>query len=177
VARAREVNCAVPLELVNGDLLEVSFTQPFDAILCRGVLNDFVSDADRGFIFRQFANLFRMDGVLIFDVREWTRTAARYKQNPVHRRTVEMPGGVLHFQSETVLHDQSRRMLIRERFEMEREGVGTCVENDFVMRAWTLDEIYACLDNAGFAQIESHATYGEVGQTWSDRAVVIARKR
>src|SRR6266498_2893838 len=44
-ARNREVTAGNPPEFVIADLLELSFAQPFDVVLCRGVLNDFVADA------------------------------------------------------------------------------------------------------------------------------------
>src|SRR5713101_7352088 len=66
---------------VIADLLAVSFQKPFDVVLCRGVLNDFVADTNRQSIFRQFVTWLRPGGILIFDVREWSTTVARYTQN------------------------------------------------------------------------------------------------
>jgi SAM-dependent methyltransferase len=176
VARNREVTGADLPEFAIGDLLKLSFARPFDVVLCRGVLNDFVVDASRSSIFRQFAIWLRPGGILIFDVREWTRTLARYTKNSLHRRTVELANGVLHFQSETVLDNGSRRLLIRERFEMDREGGRIATENDFAMRAWTLEETAACLQAVGLEEIATYPTYGETDRAWSDRVVVIARK-
>lgn len=176
VARNREVTAANLPAFVIADLQQLSFARPFDVILCRGVLNDFIVDAGRGSIFRQFAMWLRPGGILIFDVREWTGTFARYTKNSLYRRTVELPNSVLHFQSETVLDDRSRRLLLRERFDMERAGERTSTENDFAMRAWTLEEIAVCVQAAGLEEIATYPTYGETDRAWSDRVVIIARK-
>lgn len=72
---------------------------------------------------------------------------------------------------------QSRRLCIRERFDIERNGVQTSTENDFVMRCWTPEEIAAHLSHAGLDPIVTHSTYGEADLAWSDRLVVVALKR
>ena|SRR5271167_2592528 len=131
----------------------------------------------RWHIFHRFVAWLRPDGILIFDVREWTRTLDRYSKNPLHRRIIELPTGKLEFQSETVLNLQSRRLCIRERFDIERNGVQTSTENDFVMRCWTPEEIAAHLSHAGLDPIATHSTYGEADLAWSDRLVVVALKR
>ncbi len=175
VARERIVNDAEVPEFLVGNLLDLSFAREFDAVLCRGVLNGFVTDPDRSVMFRQFGQWLRLGGILIFDVREWTGTRARYMQNSVYRRSVAVPDGRLHFESKTVLDDGSRLMLIHERFEMERDGVRTSSENDFEMRAWTLEEVATALKIGGFAEIASYPSYGEAGQ-WLDRVVIVARR-
>jgi 2-polyprenyl-3-methyl-5-hydroxy-6-metoxy-1,4-benzoquinol methylase len=98
IAQKKAIQANLRLEFVIGDLVGVTFTRLFDAILCRGVLNDLVKESDRTAIFRQFAVWLRPGGVAIFDVREWTRTVARYEKNSVHRRTLELPDATLHFQ-------------------------------------------------------------------------------
>ena len=49
----------------------------YDAILCRGVLNDVVDDDSRAVVFASFARSLRPSGVLILDVREWEASAER----------------------------------------------------------------------------------------------------
>ena len=74
IARNREQGAVIRPEFLITDLLEASFPSLFDAVLCRGVLNDFVEDGERSPIFRKFATWLRPGGILIFDVREWTKT-------------------------------------------------------------------------------------------------------
>jgi SAM-dependent methyltransferase len=164
-------------EFIIADLLAVTFTRAFDAILCRGVLNDLVEEADRIAIFQQFGTWLRSGGIAIFDVREWVRTVARYRKNPVHRRTVELPGETLRFQSETVLDSESRKMRVRECFRVTRDGTETSSENDFVMKCWTPEEIMERLLTTGFDDVGTYLRYGESARAWSDRLVVLARKQ
>jgi SAM-dependent methyltransferase len=131
VARSRDSGGDGRAEYVIADLLAVPFQKPFDFVLCRGVLNDFVTDADRRSIFQQFVTWLRPGGILICDMREWSRTVARYTQHRLHRRTVELADGLLRFQSETRLDYESRRMLIHERFEIDKRGERITMENDF----------------------------------------------
>jgi SAM-dependent methyltransferase len=176
VAKSRDNGCGDVAEFMVADLLTVSFQQTFDFVLCRGVLNDFVADASRRSIFQQFAGWLRSGGILLFDVREWTTSVARYTQNPLHRRTVELPNGRLRFESETRLDHESRRMLIHERFEIDEGGVSSVTENEFIMRPWTAGEIADYLHVNRLQELGSSTSYGECGQTWSDRLVITARK-
>lgn len=177
IAQKRAIEADLCLEFVLGDLMTISFTRPFDAILCRGVLNDVVEESDRTAIFRQFAVWLRPAGVAIFDVREWTRTVARYEKNSVHRRTVKLLDGTLRFHSETALDSKTHHMRIRECFEVSRNDGETSRVNDFVMRCWTPEEVERQLLIAGFDLTRSSPSYGESDQAWSDRLVLIARKR
>lgn len=177
IAQNRALHAAVHPEFMIADLLAVAFTRLFDAILCRGVLNDLVEESDRVAIFQQFAAWLRPGGILIFDVREWTRTVARYEKNSIHQRTVELPDGMLHFQSETVLDLESRQMRIHECFEVSRNDTQTSKVNDFVMGCWTPPEIRERLLTAGFDETGTYPTYGESDGVWSDRLVLVARKR
>jgi 2-polyprenyl-3-methyl-5-hydroxy-6-metoxy-1,4-benzoquinol methylase len=49
----------------------------YAAILCRGVLNDIIDDADRDAVFTAFAQSLQSNGVLILDVREWGASLER----------------------------------------------------------------------------------------------------
>jgi len=177
IAHDRALAVASSLKLMVSDLLAISFARPFDAILCRGVLNDFVEESDRSAIFHQFALWLQPDGILIFDVREWARTVERYEKNSTHEQTIPLPDGTLRFHSETALDRWSRQLRIREGFELHRAGAQTSSMNDFVMGCWTSDEIRARLFAAGFSQSEAYWNYGESDRTWSDRLVIVARKR
>lgn len=177
VAQTRDRDAADRVEFMTADLLDATFPRRFGVVLCRGVLNDFVEDRSRSSVFRNFAAWLRPGGVLVFDVREWTRTFARYREKSSHHQSIELPDGTLKFQSETALDVASHRLLIRERFDMDRCGMQTSIENDFIMRCWTSDEIAGYLSANGFETMGEYSTYGEDGGSWSDRLVVVARKR
>jgi SAM-dependent methyltransferase len=177
IAQNRESDVVERPRFVVADLLAASFPTLFDAILCRGVLNDFIEDGDRSCIFHEFDTWLRPGGILIFDVREWARTLERYTKRPLQRREVQLPTGKLEFQSETALNLESRQLRIRECFNLEQNGVQTSTENDFVMRCWTPDEIAIHLSEAGLDPIATHPTYGKDDLAWSDRRVVVALKR
>jgi hypothetical protein len=93
------------------------------------------------------------------------------------QHTVNLPDGMLRFQSETALDWESRRMLVRERFDVCRNDVQTTRENGFVMGCWTSEEITERLLAAGFEQCGTYLSYGESQGAWSDRLVTVARKR
>jgi SAM-dependent methyltransferase len=175
-AKSRDNGGGSMAEFVVADLVTVSFHKTFDVVLCRGVLNDFVADASRRSIFRQFATWLRPGGILLFDVREWTKTVARYAENPLHRRTVDLPKGLLRFESETLLDHESGQMLVHERFVIDEQGETRSTENEFVMRPWTAGEIASYLRVNGLQELGTETSYGEAGQTWSDRLVITARK-
>ena len=177
VAKNRALHASVQPEFAIADLLAVTFARFFDAILSRGVLNDFVEESDSIAIFQQFGTWLRPGGIAIFDVREWARTVLRYEKHSVHDRTVELPDGTLRFQSETVLDSESRQMRVRECFKITRDAIETSSLNDFVMRCWTSQEIRDRLLMAGFDDIKAYPSYGESDQKWSDRLVLVARKR
>ena len=72
-----------------GDLLALP-AERYQGILCRGVLNDFVSEDTRLSVFAEFARALRPAGVLILDVREWEATKDR-KQREHHRTRSRAP--------------------------------------------------------------------------------------
>src|SRR5207245_122968 len=57
-------------------------------------------------------------GVLLLDVRDWRRTAARKRLEPVTERTVRTPRGRLSFRSDTRLDPARRRLLLREEIRL-----------------------------------------------------------
>ena len=175
VARGRAAGRA-GITLERADLLDAAAPAPADAILCRGVLNDVVDDAEREAVFRRFGVWLRPGGVLIFDVREWHRTVARYGPSRTNEQTVALPDGTLRFRSDTALHEASRSLHVRERFDVERAGERSAATTDFVMRCWTAEEVAAMLRAAGLDHVQTTPGYGEGGRAWSDRMVVLARK-
>jgi SAM-dependent methyltransferase len=146
-------------EYVVADLLEWEPATPVDAVLCRGVLNDLVADADRRAAFAAFARWLVPGGVLIADVRDWDATVARYGSGAVTEHTVDD----LHYRAETRL--AAARMEITEVYGSERY--------EFVMRPWTPGEVHELAAAAGFGAVEVRSG-SEVGIP-TDRLLVVAR--
>ena len=113
----------------------------YDAILCRGELNDLLDDESRQRAFAAFGRALRDDGVLILDVREWEATAVRKAREPLFRKRVETDRGKLKFTSVTELDPSSRRMIGRETHALNVDGGERSVDYEFVMRCWTRAEL------------------------------------
>jgi SAM-dependent methyltransferase len=176
-AQRRVGEAALPVTFSVGDILDLSAAFPYDAILCRGVLNDLLDELSRRRVFLSFAGALRSQGVLMLDVREWNATVDRKTQEPVFERNAETPLGSLTFRSVTRLDHQTKRLLVSEQHTLQNQGVMSVSTYDFSMRCWTREEMHEHLVQAGFANIEYFGAYGcdfPVGA--SDRLVSVASK-
>src|SRR4029453_7261681 len=131
----------------------------YDAILCRGVLNDFVADSDRHDVFVPFARALRPAGVLILDVREWEATALRKAREPLFRKSVPTDRGKLTFTSVTRLDSEHQRLLISERHTLDDGREEHSYDYSFVMRCWARDEVHGHLRTCGFTSIDWFGAY------------------
>ena len=154
IAVARERAPDVSFEV--GDLRSWSPAEPADGVLCRGVLNDFVEDADRQAALDGLAQMLRPGGLLVADARELGRTRERYDHEPVVVRT----GEGVHFRSET--HFDGDVMVVHEAISSADDRA----ESEFRMKPWTREEVERRLADAGFGRVEL--------QTEGDRIVVAA---
>lgn len=174
-ARRRVGDAGLPIPLLEADLLDLPASpgeELYDAIVCRGVLNDVIGAAARAAVLGGFARVLRPGGVVWLDVREWSRTAARKAAEPVTERRVTTPRGPLAFRSVTRLEPATRRLLVSERHVLAGPA-GECVAtHEFVMQCWTRDEIERALATAGFEAIEPAAG----GADFEDRLVVTAAR-
>lgn len=150
-ARVREAGDAIAVRLEAGDLLALPAGPQYDAVVCRGVLNDVVEVAARATIFEVFARGLRPGGVLLFDVRDWAATVAGKTGQPVSEKRV------------------SRHTLTTPTGE-------TTAAFEFVMGCWTRDEVAASLRRAGFEAAEYAATYDGAPLGAGDRIVVAASR-
>jgi SAM-dependent methyltransferase len=159
-----------------GDMLAVPGNRN-DAVLCRGVLNDLVDDAERAAAFDAFASALRPGGVLILDVRDWTASAERKAREPLFRKRVSTPRGELTFTSVTALDPAGHRLVISEQHLLVTDGQEQFSDYTFVMRCWTRDELQSALNLAGFGAATFFGAYDpdvEAGST--DRLVLVARR-
>src|SRR5215212_4692709 len=85
VARGRAPSVAFEV----ADLFSWRPLSPVDGVLCRGVLNDFTSDADRQRGLESLLLMLRPGGLLVFSVREVEKARARYGREPVVTRSAE----------------------------------------------------------------------------------------
>ena len=176
LAQRRAAKRGLQADLSVANLLSLDAPRKFNGVLCRGVLNDFLSDADRDLIFRRFAQWLVPRGVLILDARDWARTVARYGANPAARREIALPdGGLLIFESRTSLDAARHQLNVREVFEHRSGSHVETTENVFAMRCWSREEIADRLA-ADFENIAVHANYGPESRSWSDRLVVVASR-
>jgi len=176
-ARRSLADTAVRVLFTVGDISLLPASR-YDAILCRGVLNDVVDDHARQSVFRAFGHALRPEGVLVFDVREWEATMERKAREPLFRKTVATDRGMLTFTSVTELDPIGRKLIIAERHTITRDGVEQSSDNRFVMRCWTREELESVLSLSGFNAPTYFGAYdATVAPGASDRLVVTTRLR
>ncbi len=158
-----------------GDLLDLDPAR-YDAILCRGVLNDFVEARSRQNVFPAFASALRPGGVLILDVREWEATKERKLREPLFRKSVDTDRGTLTFTSYTEVDLENQELVLSENHTLVDAAGEHPSDYRFVMRCWTRAELDAVLVRAGFVSIAHYGAYDvsvPVGAT--DRLVAVSQ--
>ena len=160
---------------VVGDILTMPVGR-YDAILCRGVLNDLVDDHDRRAVFDAFSRALRPAGVLIVDVREWDGSAARKAREPLFRKRVDTDRGTLTFTSVTTLDPENHCLLVSERHVLVTDGRERTSDYEFVMRCWTRDELHSSLARSGFGMVAYFGAYNPAVRAGAtDRLVAVAQ--
>ena len=158
-AQKRVNDKSLTVSFTVGDILSLEAPREYDAILCRGVLNDLLDETSRQEVFLSFAHALRPRGVLILDVRDWDETARRKALEPVFEKTVETHRGQLSFCSQTRLDHPRRRLLVTEQHTLRTESVETISTYEFTMQCWTKEELNHYLAAAGFGLIELFGDY------------------
>jgi SAM-dependent methyltransferase len=176
VARASIGGGPKSVSFAVGDILSMP-AKRYDAVLCRGVLNDILDEADRAAAFDAFARALRPGGVLILDVREWEASAERKAREPVFRKRVSSDRGELTFTSVTELDPEGRRLIVSEQHVLAGHGRQRVSDYRFAMRCWTRDELGAHLARCGFAGAVYFGAYdADVGPGATDRLVAVAQR-
>jgi SAM-dependent methyltransferase len=158
-----------------GDLLALPNSR-YDAILCRGVLNDFVDTGSRDAVFSSFAGALRRGGVLILDVREWEATKDRKQREPLFKKSVDTDRGKLTFTSVTELDAEHQQLLLSETHTLVNDAGEHSTDYRFVMRCWTRTELDSVFERGGFSIVEYFGAYDpaiHAGAT--DRLVAVAQ--
>jgi SAM-dependent methyltransferase len=159
-----------------GDILAAA-TSRFDAILCRGVLNDLVDERARRSVFDTFSRALRSEGVLVFDVREWEATAERKAREPLFRKSVPTDRGILTFSSVTRLDEDRHRLMLTERHTLKNDDGERSSDYEFTMQCWTYDELTSWLPLAGFGSVAYFGAYDPaVPAGATDRLVIVAQR-
>jgi SAM-dependent methyltransferase len=170
---AADLSATVSFEV--GDLWNVAAAQ-FDAILCRGALDDALDDDRRRSICSVFARALSPGGVAVLDVRDWDATAERRTREPLFRKRVDTGRGRLTFTSVTRLDQDHRRLLMEEEYILDHDGDRRASQHEFVRQCWTRDELHTCLVRAGFGAVAYFGAYDPavaVGAT--DRLVAVGQ--
>jgi len=156
--------------------ITVSPTARYDAILCRGVLNDIIDDDRRDAAIAAFARTLRPNGALILDVREWGPSAERKAREPLFRKRVSTDRGELTFTSVTELDAEHRLLLISERHELVWRGDVRVSDHQFVMRCWEREELDRLFTRHGFGNVHYFGAYDHrVALGATDRLVAVAQ--
>jgi SAM-dependent methyltransferase len=151
-------------------------TARYDAILCRGVLNDIIDDDRRDAVFAAFARALRPNGALILDVREWEASAERKTREPLFRKRVSTDRGELTFTSVTELDAEHRLLLITERHELVGRGDERVSDYQFVMRCWQREELGMLFARHAFGNVKYFGAYDhKVALGATDRLVALAQ--
>lgn len=175
VARQSAIHQSSSVSFHVGDLLALP-DHGYDAILCRGVLNDVVDTDSREAVFSAFARALRPGGVLILDVREWEATKERKQREPLFRKRVDTERGKLTFTSITDLDPERRQLLLSETHTLVNDAGEQSSDYRFVMRCWTSTELDSILERGGFGSVEYFGAYDpavDAGAT--DRLVAAAQ--
>ena len=176
VARRSVSDSTLPVTLEAGDFLEAS-DRRFDAILCRGVLNDLEEDRDRAAAFTAFARALRPGGVLILDVRDWEASLERKTREPQFRKSVDTEHGRLEFSAMTRVDPERHRLLMAERHTLIAGGSEVSADADFTMRCWTREEVDAALAANGFEPASYFGAYDpDIAVRATDRLVLVTRR-
>lgn len=174
VAKRSAIDQSRSLSFHVGDLLALP-NHGYDAILCRGVLNDFVDTGSRQQAFRSFARALRRGGMLILDVREWEATKSRKQREPLFRKSVDTNRGKLTFTSVTELDPERQQLVLSETHTLVDHAGEHSRDYRFVMRCWTRTELESLFERVGLGSVEYFGAYDPAVQLGaSDRLVAVA---
>lgn len=156
---------------LHADLCALAASGSYQAVTCRGVLNDMTTDAQRDAALRGLRGALSDGGMLMLDVREPEGSRRRADGVPRHRTadlgtrcvlqftsTVTWKAGFLH-----VVEDHTLRM---------PGGPAGYRRFNFVMRPWSAQEVRERLTASGFGHVEIGPG---AGRATGDRLFVVAR--
>jgi len=155
---------------IMADLCKTELPPIYDAVTCRGVLNDMVTDEERLSAIRSLVRRLAPGGLLFLDVREEQGSRERADGSPRSQQVALGAGVELTF---TARSTWSQGMLhVEEHYDLVRPGMPTQRSRYlFTMRPWTEPELRAVLHDSGLRNVEITAG---VGRRTPDRFFVVA---
>jgi 2-polyprenyl-3-methyl-5-hydroxy-6-metoxy-1,4-benzoquinol methylase len=141
------------------DLCALRTPSTYDAVTCRGVLNDMVTDTERSTAIRSLAACLEPGGLLILDVREAESSRLRADGVTRSRQVEGLTFTTTTTWNEGLLH-------VHEEYAGARAAT-----YEFTMRPWTTVELTRRLREAGLRTVEIHPG---VGRRTLDRLFVVA---
>lgn len=156
---------------LQADLCTFTTDTPYQAVMCRGVLNDMTTDAERDAVLRAFAGALADNGLLMLDVRETEGSRRRADGIPRHRTVDLGEHEVLRFTSTATW----RQGLLHVTEESEVERPGAAPDRyvfEFTMRPWSTQELRDRLTAAGFGDIDIEPG---IGRATNDRLFATAQ--
>ena len=156
-ARAKEVPRGMHVAFRVGDILRLEPTGDFDAVLCRGVLNDVTDEADRGTAIESLARSLRPGGALILDVRDLRGSIERVTREPLVEHRVQIGDRVLVYRAVRHIDEPEGLIVSTEEFVLTTPAGVERLGSTFAMKPWTEGELRARLVDAGFRDIDCAA--------------------
>ncbi|WP_433788744.1 class I SAM-dependent methyltransferase [Actinoplanes sp. CA-252034] len=155
---------------ISADLCELDVPPVYDAVTCRGVLNDMISDRERAAAVRSLAGCLNPGGLLFLDVREERASQSR-ADGATHRRQVDLGDGArLTFTSRTTWSEGTLR--VEEEYDLARPGMPEQRSGyTFAMQPWSEAELRAVLHDSGLRTVQISPG---VGRRTADRLFVVA---
>ena len=154
------------------DVCTLRIPDGFDAVTCRGVLNDLITDDERAAAITALAGVLRAGGILFADVREAEASRARADGRPRTRVAGRPTGGEVAFTSTSTWCDGLIR--VHEEHVISGTDGSTRSENEFAMRPWTAAELRTRLQETGLEDVRLDPG---VGRSTGDRLFVTALRR
>lgn len=153
------------------DLCALTVSMTYQAVTCRGVLNDMTTDAERDAVLRSLRGALSEGGMLMLDVRE-PEGSRRRADGVSQRQTADLgPRGVLEFTS-TVTWEAGFLHIVED-YKLRMPGSPADHRRfDFLMRPWSAQEIRERLTAVGFGRVDVGSG---AGRTTGDRLFVVAR--
>lgn len=152
------------------DVCTMDLDTRYDAVTCRGVLNDMTTDEERESAIASMVACLRPGGLLFLDVRE--AESSRLRADGGERRVVADLGDDRELRFSTRTRWEHGLLLVEERYEIVADVRVTQESSyDFTMRPWSRAELSAVLRRNGLRHID--ITNG-VGRRTGDRLFVVA---
>ena len=154
------------------DLCALDVGTEYQAVTCRGVLNDMITDVERDAVLRSFAGVLAPGGLLLLDVRE--QEGSRRRADAVARRRAVDLGERRRLELATTAVWWQGLLLVHEEYTVLAPAAPADRSVfEFTMRPWTEQELRDRLIAAGFCSV---GIGPGIGRSTTDRLFVVAER-